>query len=81
MCVKAGKLDDFSEPIEEVMTKAFVRFTSIDSRRWIKFLIGFLNNIDNIDFEKLSSVDKRMLQMFYIQYGARQLKILVMKKY
>lgn len=74
LCVKAGKLDDFSEPIEEVMTKAFVRFTSIDSRRWIKFLIGFLNNIDNIDFEKLFSVDKRMLQMFYITVWSKAIE-------
>lgn len=74
LCVKAGKLDNFSEPIEEVMSKAFVRFTSIDSRRWIKFLIDFLNNIDNIDFEKLSSVDKRMLQMFYITVWSKAIE-------
>ena len=31
-------------------------------------------NIDNIDFEKLSSVDKRMLQMFYITVWSKAIE-------
>jgi hypothetical protein len=48
------------------MTKAFARFAAVDSRRWIKFLIKTLKNLDNVDFNSLSDIEKRMLQMFYI---------------
>ena len=66
LCARADIIDDFNEPIEDVLTKAFPRLVSIDSRRWIIFLITILNSIDDIDFVSLSDVEKRMLQMFYI---------------
>lgn len=66
LCARADVIDDFEESTEEAMTKAFARFTSVDSRRWIKFLIKTLKNLDNIDFNNLSDIEKRMLQMFYI---------------
>ena len=66
LCARADIIDDFNEPIEDVLTKAFPRLVSIDSRRWIIFLITILNSIDNIDFACLSDVEKRMLQMFYV---------------
>ena len=66
MCVRAGKLDDFEEPAEEVLTKAFTRIAAIDSRRWITFLLDILPRLDNMDFAALSAVKQRMLQMFYI---------------
>ena len=58
--------DDFDEPAEDAMTKAFARFSFADSRRWVTFLIGILKNLDNTDFEKLSEIEKRMMQMFYV---------------
>ena len=66
LCARADIIDDFNEPIEDVLTKAFPRLVSIDSRRWIIFLITILNSINDIDFASLSDVEKRMLQMFYI---------------
>ena len=66
LCARADVIDDFEETTEEAMTKAFARFAAVDSRRWIKFLIKTLKNLDNVDFNNLSDVEKRMLQMFYI---------------
>ena len=48
------------------MTKAFSRFANTDSRRWIKFLISFLKNIDTFYPTILTDAESRMLQMFYI---------------
>ena len=66
LCVRADKKDDFSEPMEEVLTKAFAKLFVIDSRRWIGFLLRLLPELKNTDFSKLTSVEKRMLQMFYV---------------
>lgn len=66
LCVRADKKDDFSEPMEEVLTKAFAKLSVIDSRRWIGFLLRLLPELKNTDFSKLTSVEKRMLQMFYV---------------
>lgn len=66
LCARADVISDFNEPVEETVTKALARCASIDSRRWIKFLIYLLENIDNIDFTALTNIEKRMLQMFYI---------------
>ena len=66
LCVRADKKDDFSEPMEEVLTKAFAKLAVIDSRRWISFLLRLLPELKNTDFSKLTSVEKRMLQMFYV---------------
>jgi len=66
LCARADVIDDFEESTEEATTKAFARFAAVDSRRWIKFLIKTLKNLDNVDFNSLSDIEKRMLQMFYI---------------
>jgi len=64
LCVQADVKDDFCEPLEEVMNKAFLRICAIDSRRWIKFLLDVLPKIDGVNFDLLSDEKKRMLQMF-----------------
>ncbi|MHB1151050.1 MAG: DEAD/DEAH box helicase [Eubacteriales bacterium] len=64
MCVSAGVIDDFTETIEDIMTKAFKRICSIDSRRWISFLLDVFENPETIDLHQLSGADTRMLQMF-----------------
>lgn len=66
LCIRAGAAPDFAEPLEETMTKALARFAVVDSRRWIRFLLGLLPKLDNTDFAALSPVEKRMLQMFYV---------------
>lgn len=63
---RADVTEDFDEPAEEVMTKAFSRFASVDSRRWIMFLVKMLKNLDYTNFAELPDAEKRMMQMFYI---------------
>lgn len=64
LCASAGVREGFSEPLEEEITKALARICSIDSRRWITFLLDTLPNLDDITSDKLSDCQKRMLRMF-----------------
>ena len=66
LCVRAGVREDFREPLEELLTKAFAKFAVVDSRRWISFLLDILPRLDNVDFSALPDVQKRMLQMLYV---------------
>ena len=66
LCVRAGMVSDFTEPLEETMTRAFMRFSVVDSRRWIRFLLNLLPRLDNTDFAALSPAEQRMMQMFYV---------------
>ena len=66
LCVRAGMVLDFTESLEETMTRAFMRFSVVDSRRWIRFLLNLLSKLDNTDFAALSPAEQRMLQMFYV---------------
>ena len=66
LCADAGVRDDFSEPAEEVLTKAFCRLVAIDSRRWISFLLDILPRLNDVDFTKLSMEHQRLLNMFYV---------------
>lgn len=64
LCVEAQRKEDFVEEMEEIMTKAFSRICSIDSRRWIKFLLAILPRIGDVEVSKLTAAEQRMLQMF-----------------
>ena len=66
ICVRANVIADFSEPVEEKLTKAFPRLAIVDSRRWICFLLDLLPRLDNVDAAALSELEQRMLQMFYV---------------
>ena len=66
LCSDAGVREDFSEPAEEVLTKAFSRLVAIDSRRWISFLLDILPRLNDVDFTKLSMEHQRLLNMFYV---------------
>ena len=66
LCADAGVQDDFSEPAEEVLTKAFSRLVAIDSWRWISFLLDILPRLNDVDFTKLSVEHQRLLNMFYV---------------
>lgn len=65
ICANADVTDNFDEPLEETMKKAFARLAVIDSRRWISFLLDILLKLDDVDFAALSDVEKRMMQMLY----------------
>ena len=66
ICARADAIEDFEEPLEDTLTKAFARLSVINSRRWIAFLLNILPRLDDVDFAALTDVEKRMLQMFYI---------------
>ena len=66
ICARADVIEDFSEPLEEVLTKALSRLAGVDSRRWIRFLLDLLPRLDDVDFATLSELEQRMLQMFYV---------------
>lgn len=66
ICARADVIEDFIEPLEDTLTKAFARLAVIDSRRWISFLLDILPHLDDVDFAALSDSEKRMMQMFYI---------------
>lgn len=66
LCARADAIEDFNEALEEQITKALPRLCTIDSRRWIRFLIETLSKLENVDFARLSDIEKRMLQMFYV---------------
>ena len=66
ICVRADVIADFSEPLEETLTRAFPRLAVMDSRRWICFLLDLLPRLDNVEFAVLGELEQRMLQMFYV---------------
>lgn len=62
----AGLKKDFVLEGEDAFTKALLRLSVIDSRRWISFLLNIIDRMDSIDFSSLSGLEKRMMQMFYV---------------
>ena len=66
LCARADVIDDFTEPLEETMTRAMAKLAVADSRRWISFLLDILPRLVDVDFDQLPDLEKRMLQMFYI---------------
>ena len=65
LCADAGVREDFSEPGETILTKAFSKLVAVDSRRWIRFLLNVLSELSKETIAALSDVEIRMLQMFY----------------
>jgi len=39
ICARAAVIEDFTDPLEDVLAKAFAKFALCDSRRWISFLL------------------------------------------
>ena len=66
LCARADVTEDFAEPLEEMIAKALARFSALDSRRFISFLLDILPRLDDVDFAALPVLEKRMLQMFYV---------------
>lgn len=63
LCVMAGAREDFSEPLEDIVTKAMPRISAIDSRRWIEFLVDNLPEISARSEGDFSPLQLRMLTM------------------
>lgn len=66
LCARAETRTVFNEPVEELLSKALLRLSSIDSRRWIGFLLKILPDIGQVHKETFSAIEVRMFQMFYI---------------
>ena len=66
LLVRAGVREDFKEEQEETLRKAMARLSIIDSRRWIQYLLDLLQNAGEFDYSKMTSLEKRMFQMFYV---------------
>ncbi|MDO5558300.1 MAG: DUF3427 domain-containing protein [Oscillospiraceae bacterium] len=63
LCVIAGVRKDFTEPLEDTVTRAFARMISIDSQRWINFILENLPDVSNRKCEDYSECEIRMWQM------------------
>lgn len=63
---RADIIDDFTDPLEDVLTKAMARLAVVDSRRWISFLMELLPQLETFDIKDLSDMEMRMLRMFYV---------------
>ncbi len=63
LCVQAEVREDFSEDIEEIVTKALPRLSYIDSQRFIELIIEKLPDIDKYTISDFSRVQQRMWQM------------------
>ncbi|MCQ2531056.1 MAG: DUF3427 domain-containing protein [Lachnospiraceae bacterium] len=66
LCAEAKVRPDFSEPLEETLTKSLGKIVAIDSRRWIEFLINNLSDISIDKIRMMNPKEQRMMQMFYI---------------
>lgn len=63
LCVQAGVKPDFSESIEETVTKALPRLSYIDSHRLIELVIDYLPKINEYSINDFDGVQQRMWQM------------------
>lgn len=64
LCMLAGAKEPFDEPLEETLTKAFLRLCAIDSRRWITFLLDALERSYELRDSQMDANEQRMLAMF-----------------
>ena len=71
LCARAGSTEHLPEPADEYMQKALLRLCTIDSRRWIGFLLDILPQIGSIDIDSLPPIEQNMMQMFYITMWLR----------
>ena len=74
LCVDAEVINNFNEKDEVVLKGALARLTSIDSRRWINFLIDILPKIDSKNEKNLDEEELRMLLMFHYTVWQKSLK-------
>ena len=74
LCAEAGVRPDFSDPDEKELTGALARMTSMDSRRWLRFVLSFLQLDDVRSSAQLSAGERRMLAMFQVTLWPKSLK-------
>ena len=68
LCVAADLLPSFAVPERDYLTSALPRIASIDSRRWLQFLLQKLPSIATWTPSEFSELEKRMIWMFYFTF-------------
>lgn len=68
LCVQAEVRTNFSEDIEEVVTKALPKLSYIDSHRLIEFVIDYLPEIDKYTINDFDGVQQRIWQMLQFTF-------------
>lgn len=63
LCVEAKAKENFSEEIEDVITKALPRLSFMDSHRFIEFIIDYLPKINDYTIDDFSEMQQKMWQM------------------
>lgn len=76
LCVLAKVRPDFRCENEAGFEKALVRFSAVDSRRFIEFMLRLLaeNPADKRNLTQLSPMEKRMLAMFHFTFWGKTLE-------
>lgn len=65
LCAEADVRPQFNEPAKDSITKALIRVAGIDSRRWIRFLLDTLPELNTMDFAAMTEEQRLMLSMFH----------------
>ncbi|MBR4908673.1 MAG: DUF3427 domain-containing protein [Acidaminococcaceae bacterium] len=68
LCVAANLLPPYEIPEKDYLAKALPRIATIDSRRWLQFLLDKLPSIANWKVTWFSELEKRMIWMFYFTF-------------
>ena len=68
LCVAADLLPSFAVPERDYLTSALPRIASIDSRRWLQFLLQKLPSIATWTPSEFNEQEKRMIWMFYFTF-------------
>ena len=63
LCVQADVIEDFTDEMEEVITKALPRLSYIDSRRLIEFFIDNITDINRHSINDFNAMQQKMWQM------------------
>lgn len=74
LCVRAGAWADFQEADEKDLTNALPRLASMNSRRWIRFMLSYLTLEDTRTDSQLTPAELRMLKMFQITLWPKSYK-------
>lgn len=65
LCVRAGLRQEMMDPDEAALTKSLSRLSTINSRRWIDFLLRCLTDKSVASQDTLAELEYQMLMMFH----------------
>ncbi|QSO49289.1 DEAD/DEAH box helicase [Alicyclobacillus mengziensis] len=65
LCARVGVRASFTDPDEAIITKALTKISTINSRRWIHFLLAYLENPSRAMRDMPRTLAEQMLLMFH----------------